>query len=156
MTKLILTNIHIDRWIFKINGYYEGRGIAYFDLTSIKKLKRIRRKITAKTPEELFTQTQQLILRFLPSKLKIVRKTLFRDFQEYVDEFIRKGGMIEAAPGITQKELGTPGISFFIEPNGEIEFLGSFEKICGGLMTPVGYEMPQQSLPNIDVKNLRP
>lgn len=44
LTKLILTNIHIDRWIFKINGYSEGRGLAYFDLTSVKKLKKYKEK----------------------------------------------------------------------------------------------------------------
>lgn len=152
LTKLILTNIHIDRWIFKINGYSEGRGLAYFDISSVKKLKLTRKKITAKTPEQLFIQTQQQILRFLPSKLKIIRSQLFRDFQEYIDEFVRKGGMIEAAPGLTQKELGSPGISFFIEPNGDIEFLTTYEKINAGLMTPTGYELPQRSLPNIDVK----
>lgn len=83
----------------------------------------------------------------------MIRTELFRDFQEYLDEFTRKGGMIEAAPSLTQKELGCPGISFLIEPNGQVNFLSTFEKINAGLMTPTGYEIPQRSLPNIDVRN---
>ena len=37
--------------------------------------------------------------------------------------------------------------------NGQVNFLSTFEKINAGLMTPTGYEIPQRSLPNIDVRN---
>ena len=151
LTKLILSNIHIDRWIFKINGKSEGRGLAYFDIMSVQKLKAIRKKISSSDPEELFKRTQNLLLRFLPKKLKIVRNNLYRDFEEYIEEFTRKGGMIEASPSLVQKDMGSPGLSFFIEPTGQVRFLSSFEKIYASLMTPCGYEIPQRSLPNINV-----
>jgi len=151
LTKLILTNIHIDRWVLKMNGTREGRGLAYFDVTSVKKLKFIRKKITMENPEELFNKTQNIILRYLPKKLVIVKNKLYRDFDEYVQEFTKKGGLIEASPSLVQKDIGSPGISFIIEPNGEINFLSTFEKIHAGLMSPCGYEMPQRSLPMINV-----
>jgi DeoR/GlpR family transcriptional regulator of sugar metabolism len=51
LTKLILNNGHIDKWIFKINGITSGRGIAVFDVHSSKAMKVIRSNF-GKEPEE--------------------------------------------------------------------------------------------------------
>jgi hypothetical protein len=54
LTKLILSNIHIDRWVFKINGEHQGQGIAYFDIHSSKAMKIVRNKIDKEPHEKLF------------------------------------------------------------------------------------------------------
>lgn len=33
LTKLILENSHVERWVFKIDNEFSGRGIAFFDAT---------------------------------------------------------------------------------------------------------------------------
>lgn len=45
LAQLILDNVHIDRWVFKINGESNGRGLAYFDLNSIKAFKKLKERM---------------------------------------------------------------------------------------------------------------
>lgn len=40
---LIVNNLSVDTWIFKIDDENLGRGIAYFNVNSIKYLKNIRK-----------------------------------------------------------------------------------------------------------------
>jgi len=40
------------------------------------------------------------------------------------------GGIIEASPSCPQNQMASPSISFFIEPNGEIDVIGSFDKFA--------------------------
>lgn len=40
---LIVNNLNIERWFFKIDDESEGRGIAYFNVDSVKFLKRLRK-----------------------------------------------------------------------------------------------------------------
>lgn len=42
LATLIVENPHFDRWVFKIDGEIQGRGIAYLDLNTIKQFKAIR------------------------------------------------------------------------------------------------------------------
>lgn len=84
MTKLILNNIHIDRWIFKINGEHNGNGLAYFDIHSSKALKLIRNKINDEPQEKLFEAVQLVLLRNLPQRLRITRQDLYPTFLDYI------------------------------------------------------------------------
>lgn len=38
------------------------------------------------------------------------------------------GGVIEAAPSCLSVNIGSPSIAFLIEPNGNIEVVGSFDR----------------------------
>lgn len=151
LAKLIISNIHIDRWVFKMEGEHEGRGLAYFDITSVKSLNRLRKKIDTLEEEATFILVQRLLVSNLPKKLKIVKSSLYRSFHEYISHFIKKGGLIEASPSTLQKNMGFPGFTFIIEPDGTLDFLASYEKLHASLMTPCGYQVPQHSLPNINV-----
>ena len=142
LSKLILANIHIDRWVFKMEGEGGGRGIAYFDITSIKPLNKIRKKANQLESEVLFVMVQRLLIQMLPKKLKIVKSSLYRDFSEFINTFIKRGGVIEASPSILQKNMGFPGFSFILEPDGTLEFVSSFEKLNASLMNPCGYQIP--------------
>ena len=67
---------------------------------------------------------------------------MYEGFEDYVQKFCEKGGMIEASPCIVQKDIGSPAIAFFIEPNGEHQVIGTYEKLNAGLMTPCGFDIP--------------
>jgi hypothetical protein len=45
LTKLVLTNVHVDVWVFKMNEEFDGRGTAYLKLDSIRALQKIRRDL---------------------------------------------------------------------------------------------------------------
>ena len=134
-----------------MEGESGGRGIAYLDISSIKPLNKIRKKINQLESEVLFVMVQRLLIQKLPKKLKIVKSSLYRDFSEFINTFIKRGGVIEASPSILQKNMGFPGFSFILEPDGTLEFVSSFEKLNASLMNPCGYQIPQHSLPHIDV-----
>ena len=154
LTKLILKNIHIDRWIFKINGEHDGKGLAFFDIHSSKAMRVIRSKVDKEDQEKLFEALQLVLLRNLPQKLRISRKDIYPSFLDYVTSFIDKGGIIEASPCIQNSEINTPGICFQISPCGEIKINSTFERLNSGDMTPCGFETPQRSLPELDIETL--
>ena len=60
-----------------------------------------------------------MLLKKLPGRLQIVRSNMYEGFHDFIDQFCSKGGMIEASPCIIQKDIGSPAISFFVEPDGE-------------------------------------
>jgi len=101
--------------------------------------------------EALFVVVQKLLIKFLPKKVKIVKPSLYRDFSEFISDFVKRGGIIEASPSILQKNMGSPGFSFLIEPDGTLEFLSSFEKVLSSLFNPCGFQIPQHSVPNVNV-----
>lgn len=55
--------------------------------------------------------------------------------------------MIEASPNCSQQSIGSPSVSFLIEPSGEIDVMGSYDKFAAKDMVNVGGHFPQISLP---------
>jgi hypothetical protein len=67
---------------------------------------------------------------------------MYDGFEDFVSKFCEKGGMIEASPCIVQKDVGSPAISFLVEPDGGYQIIGTYEKLMAGLMTPCGFDIP--------------
>lgn len=44
LTRLVATNIFVNRWVFKIDNEFRGRGTAYFDTENIKIIEEMRKK----------------------------------------------------------------------------------------------------------------
>jgi hypothetical protein len=53
---------------------------------------------------------------------------LYKSWQEYITAFCKVGGVIEASPNCQSNQMASPSISFLIEPSGEIELVGSYDK----------------------------
>ena len=64
------------------------------------------------------------------------------------------GGIIEASPSCAQNQMASPSISFFIEPNGEIDVIGSFDRFAAKQHINAGCFFPQTSLPNMNLQTL--
>lgn len=61
--------------------------------------------------------------------------------------FIKKGGVIEAKPIVTQKDtISYPCFSFFVDPLGEYEIFTSYEKIIGSSYRSYACSFPQKSI----------
>jgi len=74
---------------------------------------------------------------------------LFKTWNVYIKELCKNGGVIEARPNCKKSDISSPSISFFIEPNGSIEVIGSYDKIQINDYVNLGCIFPQKSLPNI-------
>jgi hypothetical protein len=64
----------------------------------------------------------------LPKKIKIAQPSLFRNYEAYMTQFCKVGGVIEAAPLCPTSQMHSPSVSFLIEPNGNLQIIGSFDK----------------------------
>lgn len=125
--KLIAQNLYVNTWIFKIDDEEGGRGHASLNLENIKTVMELRRKkveISATIVERII----EVLHKILPKKVKIAMPSLYRNWHEYIQAFCKVGGVIEAAPSCSSSAVASPSISFYIQPDGEIELVGSFDR----------------------------
>lgn len=153
LTKLILSHIHIDNWVFKIDDENGGRGIAWLDVGAIRLVKDLRRS-KFDTNEKLIETLQQQIHRELPSKAKMAMPSLFKSWSDYIKEFCKTGGVIEAQPNCSASSISSPSFSFLIEPNGNIELIGSFDRFAVRPFVNGGCSYPQTSLANFNFSTI--
>lgn len=81
-------------------------------------------------------------------------KSLFPSWIEYIAAFCRVGGVIEASPTCLSNQMASPSVTFIIEPDGEVELLGSIDKFAAKEYVNAGCFFPQQSLPNMNMKTI--
>ena len=48
--------------------------------------------------EAVISRLQEVISKILPRKVKLAMPTLFKNWESYLEEFCKVGGVIEAAP----------------------------------------------------------
>ena len=57
-------------------------------------------------------------------------KSLFHNWAEYIEAFCRVGGVIEAVPTCLSNQMASPSISFVVEPDGEVQLIGSVDRFA--------------------------
>ena len=152
LAKLMLENIHVDRWVFKVDKEFEGRGIAFFDVSSSKKLQKMCKAIKNPNGEDEYAELQRLVSSLLPNKTVLVKPQLYKDYYDYIEMFCREGGVIEASPSAVAKEVQSPGVLFGIEPDGQVEIQSTFEKILSSPFSVCGFRYPQKCIPTLNVE----
>lgn len=96
-----------------------------------------------------------MLSKVLPKKIKLAQPTLYQSYDHFMDQFCKKGGVIEAAPPMCQiNQLHSPSVAFLIEPDGKIRLIGSFDKFSGSEFVNAGCFFPQTSLPQIDLTKI--
>jgi len=73
----------------------------------------------------------QILQEKLPKKLKVAVKSLYPNYNAYLSDFLKKGGVIEAIPICNENQITSPSIFFEIDPQCNIKVLGSYDKISG-------------------------
>ena len=129
LAKLIANNLYVNTWLFKIDDEFNGRGHAQFSIDNVKSLADIRKK-QVEINEELVDKIMAILLKQLPRKVKLAQNRLYSGWQEYLDQFCRVGGVIEASPTCLSNQMGAPSIAFLIEPDGEIALVGSMDRFA--------------------------
>merc|ERR1711981_191413 len=71
-----------------------------------------------------------------------------------MEKFCKHGGVIESAPLCPPAKVSSPSIAFMIEPDGEIEIIGSYDKFHAVEYVNAGCFFPQTSLPAMNLTTL--
>jgi hypothetical protein len=117
LAKLIAHNLYVSTWIFKIDDEFNGRGHASFNIDHVKYVAELRKKRVEIT-DEVIEKLIEVLQRLIPKRVKIATKHLYTDWRNYLNDFCKVGGVIEASPSCLSMNIGSPSVSFFIEPNG--------------------------------------
>jgi hypothetical protein len=133
---LIYKNQHTKRWFFKIDDEFSSRGLAYFNVNSINLLKKLNQENNDDVLSDMFGTEKEVIQLVadelkekLKTKLKILHKSIYPTYNQFMTHFLTRGGVIEAAPSLSQSDIKEVSVSFLIEPNGDFEILGTFNKV---------------------------
>ena len=154
LARLIANNLDVNIWLFKMDDEYGARGHASLNVESIRTITELKKKKVEMT-ESVIARLQTVIAKILPKKAKLAQPTLYHGWEHYLSEFCRRGGVIEAAPPMCQiNQLHSPSVSFMIEPDGNIQLVGSFDKFAGSEFINCGCFFPQTSLPQIDLTKI--
>lgn len=152
LASLITNYSSIDIWILKIDNEFSGRGTAFFQINHSKHLVDLKKdRQSGSIDSDKYEMMVENILRsILHKKMEIVCKNVYRSGEEFINELVKRGGIIEACPTyLLSGIIGSPTISFLIEPNGEINNYFSYDRISANSFTTIAAYSPQNSIPNL-------
>jgi hypothetical protein len=133
LAHLIATYPNFNVWIFKINNEYNGRGVAYLDISknlyilNLKKEKYNNDNFSI----EVFQEKLYLNLKnILNNNVIFAYNNLYKNFNEYLNFFLKNQGIIESCPTSSLEGIiSSPSCPILIQPNGTIQFLPFFDKV---------------------------
>ena len=152
LTHLIITYPEYNIWVFKMDHEKNGRGIAYIQLDKIHQFITLnKKKDDFNDKKEYENLLNDILIKMLPKKVKICGNYLYKSWEDYMKYYIKYGGIIEAYPSfnLNNNIIGSPSFPIFIEPNGNIEILNSYDKINLFSFRNIGAISPEKSMRNI-------
>ncbi|XP_072888732.1 IQ motif-containing protein H [Hemitrygon akajei] len=160
LIQLILENLEIKRWLFKMDTEFGGRGTAYFDVShlpcyhqTLKEFRKVGPSVWLKRrwmqePSEL--KMAKELPGVLAEHARPVNQEMFPTWEKYLKMFLCQGGVVEAYP--PSDSVTNLTIDMLIEPTGEISMVSCGDQIHSG--SPLecwGTTVPQCS---VDPSNL--
>ena len=158
LAHLIVTYPTIQVWIFKCNLESNGRGIAYLNIGNIKTINEFKteQKNNPGFTNEIYQEKLYYLLKnILIKNAKYSYPNLYTNWDEFLQKFLKEKGFIECCPtknldGI----MNTPCLPIFIEPNGKIKILPSYEKINVDFFKNIATTSPQNILNNNELNKI--
>lgn len=135
----------MNTWLFKIDNEFNGRGHASLQVDQIKTVVELRRTKVDMTAA-IIQKLQGVIEKTVSKKVKVAMPSLYRSWDSYLGRLCEVGGVIEAAPLCPPTHIGKPSVAFFIEPSGNIDLVGSFDKFEATKYVNAGCFFPQTSV----------
>ena len=159
LVHLISSYPNINIWIFKTNYDRNSIGIAYLNTDKIDLINQFRHDLKLrKTSEEKKIIKKNFLFelkKVLNKYISFVYPNLYKNWNEYLIHFLSYRGIIECCPtkGLSGI-MGKPCIPIYIEPNGVINVLPSYEKINVDNFKNILNASPQKCLEENEMINL--
>ncbi|KAL4227848.1 hypothetical protein ACF0H5_013286 [Mactra antiquata] len=150
LAQLVTENLMVKRWLFKLDDEFDGRGIAYCDVTehlkcfqwALKEEKRYGDKWSKKWAQEpVFTKILSEIEDVLKSHAFPIHTKAYPTWEKFLQTFLGQGGIIEACP--PSDSITTLTVDMLIEPNGATSIVCCGDQIhaespfsCWGVSVP--------------------
>ncbi|XP_069138728.1 IQ domain-containing protein H-like isoform X4 [Argopecten irradians] len=150
LAQLVTENLMVKRWLFKLDDEFDGRGIAFCDVTehlqcyswALKESRRYGEKWSKKWAQEAaYIKIHAEIADVLHANAKPVHTNIYASWDTFLEAFLSQGGVIEACP--PSESITTLTVDMMIEPNGKYNIVSCGDQIhaetpfsCWGVSVP--------------------